>query len=56
MSINDIKQAISRGKFTTTELQGIINYSRTVGFGDYSYAIQVHDDVSMNAMFSVGGH
>ena len=30
MSINDIKQAISRGNFTTTELQGIINYSRTV--------------------------
>ena len=30
MELNDIKQSVIRGNFTTTELQSLISYTRTV--------------------------
>ena len=45
MELNDIKQAVMRGNFTTTELQSLISYTRTVMETQTKATINVGDDV-----------
>ena len=45
MTTADIKQAIQRGNFSTTELQSIIGYTRTVMETQTKATISVGDDV-----------
>tara|TARA_B100000073_G_C23704731_1_gene561818 strand:- start:21 stop:278 length:258 start_codon:yes stop_codon:yes gene_type:complete len=45
MELNDIKQAVMRGNFTTTELQSLISYTRTVMETQTKATLNVGDDV-----------
>ena len=45
MELNEIKQAVMRGNFTTTELQSLISYTRTVMETQTKATLNVGDDV-----------
>ena len=45
MELNEIKQAVNRGNFSTTELQSLISYTRTVMETQTKASISVGDDV-----------
>lgn len=45
MDLNDIKQAVNRGNFTTSELQSLISYTRTVMETQTKATLNVGDNV-----------
>ena len=45
MTLNEIKQAVNRGNFATTELQSLISYTRTVMETQTKASISVGVDV-----------
>ena len=45
MTLNEIKQAVNRGNFTTSDLQSLISYTRTVMETQTKASISVGDDV-----------
>ena len=45
MELNDIKQAVNRGNFTTSELQSLISYTRTVMETQTKATLNVGDNV-----------
>ena len=45
MTLNEIKQAVNRGNFATTELQSLISYTRTVMETQTKASLSVGDDV-----------
>ena len=45
MTLNDIKQAVNRGNFSTTELQSLISYTRTVMETQTKATLNVGDNV-----------
>lgn len=45
MNITDIKQAVSRGNFSTSELQSLISYTRTVMETQTKASLNVGDKV-----------
>ena len=45
MELNEIKQAVNRGNFSTTELQSLISYTRTVMETQTKATLNVGDNV-----------
>ena len=45
MELNEIKQAVNRGNFSTTELQSLISYTRTVMETQTKGTLNVGDNV-----------
>ena len=45
MTLNEIKQAVNRGNFNTSDLQSLISYTRTVMETQTKASISVGDDV-----------
>ena len=45
MDLNDIKKAVNRGNFTTSELQSLISYTRTVMETQTKATLNVGDNV-----------
>ena len=45
MELNDIKQAVNRGNFSTSELQSLISYTRTVMETQTKATLNVGDNV-----------
>ena len=45
MQLNEIKQAVNRGNFSTTELQSLISYTRTVMETQTKATLNVGDNV-----------
>ena len=45
MELNEIKQAVNRGNFTTSELQSLISYTRTVMETQTKATLNVGDNV-----------
>ena len=45
MELNEIKQAVMRGNFSTTELQSLISYTRTVMETQTKATLNVGDNV-----------
>ena len=45
MSLNEIKQEVMRGNFSTSELQSLISYTRTVMETQTKATLNVGDDV-----------
>ncbi len=45
MNLNEIKQAVNRGNFSTTELQSLISYTRTVMETQTKATLNVGDNV-----------
>jgi len=45
MDLNDIKKAVNRGNFSTTELQSLISYTRTVMETQTKATLNVGDNV-----------
>lgn len=45
MDLNEIKQAVNRGNFTTSELQSLISYTRTVMETQTKATLNVGDNV-----------
>ena len=45
MTLNEIKQAVNRGNFSTSDLQSLISYTRTVMETQTKASISVGDDV-----------
>ena len=45
MGLNEIKQAVNRGNFSTTELQSLISYTRTVMETQTKATLNVGDNV-----------
>ena len=45
MSLNEIKQGVMRGNFTTSELQSLISYTRTVMETQTKATLSVGDNV-----------
>ena len=45
MELNEIKQAVNRGNFSTTELQSLISYTRTVMETQTKATLSVGDNV-----------
>ena len=45
MELNEIKQAVNRGNFTTSELQSLIRYTRTVMETQTKATLNVGDNV-----------
>lgn len=45
MNMSEIKQAVNRGNFTTSELQSLISYTRTVMETQTKATLNVGDDV-----------
>ena len=45
MDLNDIKQAVNRGNFSTSDLQSLISFTRTVMETQTKATLNVGDDV-----------